>query len=434
MSYKMSLFTILYNKVKNSYFCQNGFWVTLAFCFDNAFALAFQLLLINFFSKEIYGNYQLCIALSGTVMAFSLSGVRVAVVNYSAQNKDWCLAEALKFQWKIIIALCFAHFGVAWFYFQQKNNVFLLIMLLILGFTSPLINILNTYSSFLQGKKEFKKLSLISLGINFGANFSSLVSIFFLRDPIISIATSQIVRVFMNGILTFRTMRTININSIQPETSERKVFRRQSLHFSFLSSMGSALLHIDKVVVDYFLGVSSVADLTIATGITSRIRSFLKNISTIQIPKLAGQSVIEIKKDFSKYIIMLTTMDFLCVLFTYLASPYIVRFIFPNYADTTGLVQLASGELIFLMLNGYLGGILKAKAQLRSLYPIVISQYTIKLFLYIILTKYFGITGTIISRILAIIFGTGIISIYVWRYLSIETKKLEKNKTINQPH
>lgn len=420
----MEVFSKIILRLKNNYFVKNGFWVSVAFSSDQFFSIAFQLFLIKFFSKEIYGKYQFSIAVSGVIMALSLMGVRVAVVNHSARGNDWCLKEALKFQWRISVALLLIHVCAAFYYYSTKQDPFLFSLLLVLGLTSPLINISNTYSSFLQGKKEFKKLSKISLLLNFGANLGALLSIFIWRNPIFSVAISQSYRVIMNCYLTYKTYHQISFT--KPNEIELRKFRNESLHFSFLSSLGSALLYVDKIIVEYFLGMTYVADLSLATVVTSKVKSLLKNINTLQIPKLASQKMKLLKDEFAKYVVSLILVDLVVTFFAYLLSPFLIRTFFPQYLDTLHLAQLAAFELVFFSLSGYLGSILKSKSQIKSLYQLTFFQYTLKLILYICLTKWYGIEGSIGSRIIANLISTGLISVYVWNFV------FKKNHVLNE--
>ena len=95
-----------------------------------------------------------------------------------------------------------------------------------------------------------------------------------------------------------------------------------------------------------------------------------------------------------------------------LITPYIFKFIYPQYIDSIFYAQLLSLTAIFIIPRAYVGYILNGHRMIKSIYYSSVTTNITRLILLSTLGYLFGIIGIIAAVIIGDLFGT-IIAIVV---------------------
>src|SRR3989344_6035662 len=149
-----------YTQLDMNYLVRGGFWLTFGQVVGIGSSLIVAIAYANLLPKEAYGLYKYIMSVAGILGVFMLTGMLTPISRTVAKGKDTILAGAIRYQlrWSsIFVAISTA---AAAYYWLQGNQA-IAWSLLILAAGTPFIRSLNSFGSYLTGKKDFRLNTII---------------------------------------------------------------------------------------------------------------------------------------------------------------------------------------------------------------------------------------------------------------------------------
>jgi len=384
------------------YLAKGGSWLTLGKIIGSISSFAMAIAFANLLSKESYGLYKYVLSIAGLISIAALPGMNTALARSVAMGNEGSLFPALRSKLKWALMGSLACIGISIYYFY-KNNYLLGNCFLIVSIFTPFINGYFTYGHYLQGKKNFRKLSLFTIIYNLSFSILLIISLFITKKIffiiLIYFAASLIIQIII-FIITFKNAR-LNERSDPKTISYGK-------HLSFMDILGITAEHIDKILLWHLLGPAQVAVYSFAIAPVSQIRSVFRTLNPLALPKFANSDELEIKKTLSIKVLKLSLLLVIIAASYMFAAAYLYRIFFPQYLEAIKYTKIYSIILIFTPISLF-GTALAAKMQTKSLYVLKISSPIVKILLILVLTRLYGLFGIILALILHTIVNGGLV-------------------------
>ncbi len=390
---KILLWSQKYTKTDMVYLAKGSFWLSYRHIIIIVASFLQTWFLTNFLSPEIYGNYKYLISFAGGLGAFLLSGMNNAITQAVAKKKEGTYQRSIiiQLQWSIIFTLI--SFVAATFYYLQDNLTFAL-SLLIIGILNPLINSFNTFIAFLNGRSEFKKIANYSFLVNLFSAVITVASIF-TKNIIIIILANYLSNALINVYFYFKCKKEVKNDEIDNS------LLRYGKHLSLMNFFVIIFFYLDKLFVFNFLGPVPLAIYYLAQAIPEQIKSGLKILNIVSLPKLTKNAKID-KQYFNSLInkiLKLSAVVFVLSIIYIIFCPYIFQIFFPKYLMAVHLSQIFAFATIFVAFNSTMVN------YLQSL------EITKKLYFYTITTSIIQITGIVTGIIWFGLFGGAVAKI-----------------------
>lgn len=412
----MARINIILNKIQVylatdiRYIIKGGFWLTSGQIIASATSLILSVAFANLFPKESYGQYKYVISLFGILGALSLSGLTTAITQSVARGFEGVLLRSfwmsLKWGWLLTLTSFFVSL-----YYYLNENISLSTSLLLIGVFSPILYSSLFYKSFLNGKKEFKSLTIYGIYYNIIPVLCMVCVILFTDNVNIVVFTYLL----SNTLVSIYFLKHI-LKKYKPNDKVDPESMRFGAHLSLVNTLDTIATYIDKILLFHFQGGVDLAIYSFAVAVPEQIRSLLKMIPTLAIPKLSQRSPEEIQTGIYTKIWKISLITLPVAVLYYFIAPYIYTYIFPQYIDSIFYSQI----FIFIILveGGLPGAVFKAQMAVRESYIINIFGNIIKIGILVPLVILYGIWGIIFARIL---------SRYITFFISIVLLKKMKN-------
>ena len=398
-------------KLDLKYLAKSGGWrisenligILASFLISIAFA--------NLLSIKDFGIYKYLLSLASISTFLTLSGLGVAVIQSVSKGYDRSLLIAIKMRlrWNFIYTLGLLSFAGYYFF---KGNFLFASSLSILGIITPLTSTYHLYNSFLIGKKEFKQSAIYSFIKNI-LRLVVTIGVLLITDSILAlIITFALVSAIPNIYFYFKIKDKFKIIDNKITKKEGASLINFGLHRSFLDALSTAVNYIDSIILFQLAGPIQLAFYTFSKNIPQVGNGLIKNTLSIYLPKIANKKLEEIRKVFFLRIIQGLVIGSFVAILLILITPYIFKFIYPQYIDSIFYAQLLSLTAIFIIPRAYVGYILNGHRMIKSIYYSSVTTNITRLILLSTLGYLFGIIGIIAAVIIGDLFGT-IIAIVV---------------------
>lgn len=392
-----------YVKTDMVYLASGSFWLALGQVVGIGAGFALTYLFGNYVPKEIFGNYKYVLALAGLFGTITLAGMGTAITQAVARGFDGVLRQGFRTYLLWSIPSVVLTLGGSAYYFLNENYT-LAISLLIVAVGSPILSASNLYSSFLQGKKDFKRSTVygfvisitppLAIGSAILSGYSDWVPLFIFLYYLGVAAPSA-----------YFHHRTLKLYRPGPATDPESI--PYALHLTLMSFLGRVASYVDKVLVFHFLGAAPLAVYTFAVAPSQYVLKFNGILRTLALPKLAGRDIPTLKKTLPRKI----SLHFLVALAVFgiyeLLVPSFFRILFPLYVESIPYAQ-ALGLLILTTPGIWLGQTLVAHMRKNELYVINTVNPVIKIVLFATLIPLYGIWGLVFATLIAALFGVGV--------------------------
>lgn len=380
------------------YLAKGGFWLMLGEIIVSILVFVLAIAYANLLPKETYGTYKYILSLAGILSFFTLHGMNISLIQSIARGYEKVFVDILKIKIKFGFIGSFVSICIALYYYLNANIV-LALSLLIVAIFIPFLDSFNVYTALLNGKKNFYKLSQYKIASQFFI-ITSIILILFLTKNLLIIIFSYFALWSMARIFFY--FKTLKNNPLNNKLDEGVILYGK--HLSFMGIFKLISNHIDKILLWHFVGPVSLAIYFFATAPVEAIRGPLGSLGSLVLPKLSSGNYEKIKNPFLKKTLFLF-LFLLPVTFIYiLLSPYIYKFIFPQYLDSTLYSQIFALVLL-LIPAGFINQILIAHKKKKELYWIQILTPSVKIALAVVLLPIYGIWGAIYTILLAQVFG-----------------------------
>lgn len=342
----------------------------------------------NFVDPAIYGYYKYVIAVVTLLSAFSLSGIPSVMPRSVAQGFEGTYKHlsASYFQYSLVsifLASC-----IAGYYFVMGNPL-LGWSILIAGLLAPLFRSLDFYSSFLEGKKDFKRVVKVQFFYALVPNLTLVTTLFF-TDFVPYIVLSY----FASGILTNTLITLYVVKTHKPNDLIDPKAKNFSKHTSVMNMLGILTTQLDKILVFQFIGAAQVAIFAIATALPLQFQVFAKGLRSIVYPKMSTQSFTQMRKEINRRFLFLHIVAAFAYVCYFLAVPIVFELFFPVYKEAVFMSQVLA-LLIFFYPSMLYQIALYVHVKKRLLYIVKITSSVAKILLLLLLIPLFGLWGVI---------------------------------------
>ena len=388
-----------YTKTDMIYLAKGGFWLTFKQVISSITSIILTIVFANFITKETYGTYKYILSIVSILAIFSLPGINTSLTRSVAIGQNGSINKIFFEKIKYGLIASFLSLLIATYYFIQ-NNFILGFCFIIPTLFIPFMESLNIYTSILQGKKKFKKISQYEIISQVIFSIIMIIVVIFSKNIFLILLTYFII----NTILRFIFYKKTNEKKELEAEVENKIIS-YGKNLSLINLIEIIASQIDKILIWNFIGSSELAVYAIATGIPIQIESFFKNINTLAFPKLTTRSIFEIKKSLYKKICNFLILIIPIITIYYFLSPVIFKIFLPEYLESIPYTQIFILHLIFIPI-GLINYIFIAKAMKKNIYISKISFSIIKIILLLVLLPKFGVWGAIIAILINSIFYT----------------------------
>lgn len=382
-----------YTKTDMIYAAKGGFWLTFGQGISALSSLLLAIAFANILSKEEYGIYRYILSLSAIIGYFTLSGLAPSLTRSVARGKEGSFLDSffVSIRFGSIIALISV--ALSAYYFANGNNT-LAIGILIAGALSPFIDAGELYSSFLNGRKEFKTASLFYSLRGVFTSLAIFVTLLISQNPVVLIASYFVSHTTSVCVLFYLTYRIYKPNNLKdPDTL------RLSKHVSLITLFAGVAEKIDNLLVFHYLGAAPLAIYNFALLLPNTIAGFIKQIGTLAVPKFANQNIDELKiniKNKGRTLLFATVPITVSYIFL---SPFVFMILFPAYMDSVIYSQVFA---VIILLNGVFPvAALDSQVAIKEKYILSIFSNTFKILAVFGGIYFYGIWGAIIARIVS---------------------------------
>jgi O-antigen/teichoic acid export membrane protein len=386
-----------YTGTDNVYLAKGGFWLTLGQILSSAASFLSTIAFANLVDPITYGNYKYIISIIGTIGIFSLNGMGIAISQAVARGFENSFYSGFKTKLKWSCLGSFAAIMGAIYYWAKGNEILPLPLVMIAVFL-PLMQSSSIYSSFLTGRKIFNIQVKYTTINNVFATAVMITAIFVTKNLFWLIAIYLISHTSLNLLFYLITKKRFRPN--KREDIETIPYGK---HLSLMGIIANFALYIDKILLFTFIGSTQVAVYSFAIAVPEQIKSVLKNINTLALPKFSTKSQEKIKENVGKKIRKLFLFTGLVFLAYLVFAPYLYKIFFPQYLESITYSLWYSLTIITVPVY-FFTTIFSAKMKKAELYKIQIAPPIVKILLLIVLTPIYGIWGVVVGQMVASVF------------------------------
>lgn len=394
------LISILSRKFNTNlnYFINGGFWLIVAQASTILFSMLVAVIMAKYVSVTDYGIYRYIIGLAALLSVFSLTGIGQTILQASSCGyKNFLQASTiitLKYSLGITIT---ALTGAIYYY--SVNNELLMYGCLLIAIFHPISQLYLNTLSHMYGILEFAT----------GAKIQAIKSVFVSGTTIIILLFSQNLYLLLIVYFCSQAIASVAIyyfykpEAGNPNSIPQKIWHKYisyAKNTSYRNILVGVASRLDSIVIFQHLGAKELALFSITTLMPDQIRSSLKNLQTLLIPKYTKYDSLHLlKKTIPKRSIQFFLVLLIITIIFIVIIPPIYKFLFPKYSEGAIYIQLlalsfpASISLIPL-------GALQAQHKEKALYIFHISTSFIQIATLLILVFNLGLIGAYVARIL----------------------------------
>ena len=321
-----------------------------------------------------------------------MPGINVAIIKYTSQKQDgvYSRGSRLRFIYSLIEIPLFLMVG-AYFYYYDSRIVGLGLMSISIFF--PFFDGLNSWESFLVGKKRFKHIFIYKSTYSV-INLAILVLVIYLKsENLILIILSYI---FVNSV--FNIICILITKKIIKNNSEAPGWRKEGYKLTLRTVISLLYNNVDKIIIGLLMGPGELAVYSIAVVIYSKVLFFIKEIINVVTPKLFEKTK---DKDYrlekkTMFFSTLFILLFTAIIVVIIPKMYIL-FFSEKYADSIRYAQIYMAIVPISFINNIIQIFLIGKNKVNIVITNQVISICLNLILYFVLIPIWGIYGAIVS-------------------------------------
>lgn len=391
--YKMLRRSESFFKTDMIYITKSSFWLGLAQIIISFTSLSVSLIFARYLTQEAYGTYKYVLSIAAILSSFTLTGFGGSISNAVARGYEGTLRMAFRESLKWSIPMFIGALSLSFYYFYNGNSD-LSLALLIIGIAMPIINSTSLYTSYLNGKKEFRTLTTyVGLSTIFTSICIAITA--YIAHNFLYVAVAYFLSNSLGSVFFYiRTIKTYKPNSSHDPGSHS--FGK---HLTIINLLNTFSGNADRLLLFHTLGAANLAIYSFAIAIPDQIKGVLGSFSRIAQPKFAEKDLHSIKKYIYPKILKLVIAIIIITILYIIAAPLIFKYLFPQY-----MASRFFSQLIALSLIGVAGTIplaaLQAHAAKKSLHIHAVILNITRLTLIVTLIPLFGLMGAVLATII----------------------------------
>ena len=386
------------------YLAKGGFWLILSQIGSIILSLLLAIAFANLLPKEIYGQYQYVLAITGYLMFFTLPKLSSgAIVRAVAQGNEGSFFPAMKtrIRWGMLGGI--ASLGLAGYYFFNNNLVFAASFLMI-AFFIPIMEPFSMFRDYLKGKQLFQPLTKVYLTIQLISTAFLILALFQTDNLLLILLVYFTFETFLNLIFSKLTLK-----KFPPNKKEDPKTISYGKHLSVMGILESLAYRLDLVLLWYFWGAEAVAVYSFACVFPQRIIGFIGGpIHPLVFPKLSQRNSEELRRNIPKKAFRLFLLLIPMALVYIFLVPFLFKMFFPQYLDAVLYSQIFALSIL-LIPEGFFSLSLMSQMKIKHMYVNQLVSPLIQIALLIILTPLYGIMGTISALLIAQVSRIGLL-------------------------
>jgi O-antigen/teichoic acid export membrane protein len=329
-----------YFKTDMLYLAKGGSWLTFGQLITSASSFVLSVAFANLMPQAAYGTYRYVTSLAATLSAFSLTGVGTAVTQSVARGFENVIRSAfwMNVRWS---ALLVAISLVGSIYYFIQGNTTLSISLLFIGSFSPFLNSAHLATYYANGKKDFTRLSIYNIAKGVVPALALIATLFVTKNVLIIIFVYFLANTAI-ALLTYQDA----IRFYKPNTTDDPGILDYSKKLSLLGMLSTLTAQADKILIFTHIGAAELAIYSIAMAFPEQIKSALRNLNFLMIPKFAERDpehIADLRGKIVKLSLLLIGITVLYII----VAPLLYKLFFPKYAtDAVQLSQLFSLSIL----------------------------------------------------------------------------------------
>jgi O-antigen/teichoic acid export membrane protein len=336
----------MYSYLQSKFTAHDQHWLIYAQVVGSLLSLIQLLILTRTLTPDIFGQYRYGIALTMIIPQFFLSGISNAITSVTAKTGQDIFFAAIKryLQSTKLPTIIFLVISLTLIFF---NFTFLGITLLIISLLSPLYQTTQLYSSYLNGKQDYKRIFLYGIIPDVISVLSVIaVSIFYREHPLIILTVFLLANTFASLIPFLLTVRIYKLRWVENTApNDLALLSKTVSQSNLIQGIGG---QIDKLISFHLVSSSGLAVYSIVIMVAQQFRGFQKILYSILLPK---QSINRDHTQFYKALwLYIGASGLFCVAYI-VAAPIIFTVLFPQYLAFVHLSQFASTAIIFTPLT-----------------------------------------------------------------------------------
>ncbi|MCC6405320.1 MAG: oligosaccharide flippase family protein [Candidatus Yanofskybacteria bacterium] len=376
-----------------SYIVRGSFWLNARTVLMLGLTFGLSIAFANLLTPDDYGRYRFII--SGVTFwgALLLTGANIAVTRGVARGAERTFLASIPAQltWNSVATLCIAGTGV--FYLVQGDRG-LGVAFLAAALVYPLTALLNTYSAYFSGKRDFRSqafyetlatiiyVGILSTALFLGASAGVLAILFFASYAI------------GHGIGFIRAYRAANRSS--PVDTDAMRYAR---NLTLVSIPATFMLQLDNILVFHYLGSADLAMYTYAMLGPDKIAGLLRYIPTMAIPKYANRASESLRTSIPLRALQMSIFGAGIALLYFFIAPFVFRFFLPQYISAIPYSRLYALSLVAVGSLLPLSSLL-AQARVRRIAVFQFGLPFIQLLATYIGVRFYGLRGAIIAKLI----------------------------------
>lgn len=329
-----------YFKTDMVYLVKGGSWLTLGQLITSTSSFILSVAFANLMPQATYGIYRYVTSLAATLSAFSLTGVGTAVTQSVARGFENVIRSAfwMNVRWSALLVTISLVGSI--YYFIQGNTT-LSVSLLFIGSFSPFLNSAHLATYYSNGKKDFTRLSIYNIAKGVVPALALIATLFVTQNILIIIFVYFLANTAI-ALITYQDA----IRFYKPNATDDPGILDYSKKLSLLGILSTLTAQADKILIFTSIGATELAIYSVAMAFPEQIKSALRNLNFLMIPKFAERDPEHITDLRGKIIKLSLLLIGITVLYI-IAAPFLYRLFFPKYAtDAVQLSQLFSLSIL----------------------------------------------------------------------------------------
>jgi O-antigen/teichoic acid export membrane protein len=374
------------------YFLAGGFWLTAGTIISGLGGIFLSAMFARFWPKETYGAYSFLTSLFAFLTLTALPGMGLALVQAISEGKEGFYLRSIKLVAKFSVIGTLA-LVVSSFYFFIRHNNDLSIAILLSSLSFPLLVVGNLYNSFYIGKKNFRKLAILT---TISQIFSAIITVFaliYFPSLVVVSLFSNWSTALVNIVFVFKSLKQVK-NRVN---DNNLVKLGKAVSLSTLIFVGAE--YFDKFAVSILLGFEKQAIYSFAIIIPIQMQSFAKIFVNLAQPK-----IVDVKDNVARKALIQKSLQleliFVFLVFIYIMSaPLLFKMLFPAYSESAVLLsQIFSLTLLSNPCNLFNLYLAKKRALKKGLFSSIIYASSTVLVLLIFLPLW-GLMGAVLAKV-----------------------------------
>ena len=211
----------------------------------------------------------------------ALPGLNSAIMQEVVKGHDQSVLRAISFRIKTSLLGSLGLLGVAAFFWFTRKDVLFSSVFVLASIVFPFTTMISAIASFFNAKQKFSS-SFWYQAVDRTILFGCLICAIFLHIPVVWIGGTYIVAIAASNILLYLIFRVKN----PVKGGEGEVIRKGKQLTLVLWGV-KLLMHADRLLLGYILGMTKLAVYTISLLIPDAIDTMLNTLNSVAFAKLS---------------------------------------------------------------------------------------------------------------------------------------------------